>query len=440
MASIIKLKRNTSAGQVPSNGALEQGELAINLADKKLFSSSNGTDVIQISGDAYAIGTVTDTDGATIKLTGTGNAANTNVVLTGANGIGITSNDSGAITITANTVDVDFGTSANVSSANLSVATGANTDVVKIVGDDHIVVAGTNTSHISVKLTNAVSVASVQTSGNTVVGGDADIAGEVNAASAAIVGAATVGTTLGVTGVITAGNDVDITGEVNAASAAIVGAATVGTTLGVTGVITAGNDVDITGEVNAASAAIVGAATVGTTLGVTGVGTFGNDVDITGEVNAASAAIVGAATVGTTLGVTGVITAGSDVDITGEVNAASAAITGAATVGGQLTVSGNLVVSGTTTTVSSTTVEINDNLIKLAANQTGTDDDLVDTGLYMTFDDSDTQKYSGLFRDKSNSNKAFVFVEGITGEPGNEVSYSASNLAYIEAIIDGGTY
>lgn len=270
MASIIKLKRNTGAGQVPSDGALQQGELAINLADKKLFSSSNGTDVIQISGDAYSIGTVADTDGATIKLTGTGNAANTNVVLTGANGIGVTSDGSGAITITANTVDVDLATSANVSSANLVLTGGGETETIKIVGDDHIVVAGTNTSHISVKLSNAVSVASLQTSGNTVVGGDVDITGEVNAASAAIVGAATVGTTLGVTGVITAGNDVDITGEVNAASAAIVGAATVGTTLGVTGVGTFGNDVDITGEVNAASAAIVGAATVGGNLTVTG--------------------------------------------------------------------------------------------------------------------------------------------------------------------------
>ena len=52
----------------------------------------------------------------------------------------------------------------------------------------------------------------------------------------------------------------------------------------------------------------------------------------------------------------------------------------------------------------------------------------------------DTQKYSGMFRDQSHSSKAFVFVEGITGEPGTTVTYTASNLAHIEAIIDGGTY
>ena len=106
MASVIKLKRNNSAGVSPSGGDLQAGELAINLADKKLFSSTNGSDVIQISGDAYELGTVADTDGATVKLTGTGNASNTQVVFTGANGIGVTSDGSGAITITANTVDV----------------------------------------------------------------------------------------------------------------------------------------------------------------------------------------------------------------------------------------------------------------------------------------------------------------------------------------------
>ena len=51
MASVIKLKRNSTAGEVPSSGALQAGELAINLADKKLFSSTDGSDIINVSGD-----------------------------------------------------------------------------------------------------------------------------------------------------------------------------------------------------------------------------------------------------------------------------------------------------------------------------------------------------------------------------------------------------
>ena len=111
-----------------------------------------------------------------------------------------------------------------------------------------------------------------------------------------------------------------------------------------------------------------------------------------------------------------------------------------AVVGGDLTVSGNLTVSGTQTVVSSSTVALSDSMLKLAKDQTGTDTDAVDIGFYGVFDAGGTDKYSGLFRDQSDSNKKFVLVEGITTEPSTTVSYSASNLAYFEAIIDGGTY
>ena len=192
-------------------------------------------------------------------------------------------------------------------------------------------------------------------------------------------------------------------------------------------------------------------------LSVTGVGTFsGNvsashviasgDVDITGEVNAATGAIVGAISIG------GNTTIGGDADITGEVNAASAAIGGAtisaaADIGARdLTLSGNLTVQGTTTTVQSTTVNINDNMLSLADNQTATDTDAVDIGFYGTFDAGGTDKYSGVFRDQNHAAKAFVFVEGITAEPGGTVTYNAANssssgsLATIDAVIDGGSY
>ena len=119
MASIIKLKRSSTGSAVPANSSLQAGELAINLADKKLYSANATGHTIQLSGDDFTVGTVADTDGATIKLTGTGNGSNSTVVLTGANGIGITSDGSGAITVTANTIDVDLATVANTSSANL---------------------------------------------------------------------------------------------------------------------------------------------------------------------------------------------------------------------------------------------------------------------------------------------------------------------------------
>jgi len=408
MASIIKLKRNTSSGQVPSGGALQQGELAINLADKKLFSSSDGSDIIQISGDSYDLDTIANTTSGTIKLTGTGNAANSFVNITGANGIGIESNGSGAITITANTVDVDFATGANTTSANLSVATGANTDVVKIVGDDHIVVAGTNTSHISVKLTNAVSVASVQTSGNTVVGGDADITGEVNAASAAIRGAAVVTTTL-------AAGNTTLTGFINVSTTSqLDGLITGGAGLDLTGIANVSSDVNVGGDLD-----VTGAANVAGNFGVDGV------VDIDDTTNSASTSTGSLVTAGG-VGIAKSVQIGENLTVGQDIGARN------------ITLSGNLTVQGTTTTVESTTVTINDNLLSLADNQT--DADAVDIGFYGTFDDSGTDKYSAFFRDQNHTNKAFVVLEGITTEPGSTITYSASDLGQLDAVIDGGTY
>jgi len=410
MASVIKLKRNTSSGQVPSSGALQQGELAINLADKKLFSSTDGSDIIQISGDAYDLDTIANTTSGTIKLTGTGNAANSFVNITGANGIGITSTDAGAITITANTVDVDFATGANTTSANLSVASGANTDIVKIVGDDHIVVAGTNTSHISVKLTNAVSVASVQTSGNTVVGGDADITGEVNAASAAIRGAAVVTTTL-------AAGNTTLTGFINVSTTSqLDGLITGGAGLDLTGIANVSSDVNVGGDLD-----VTGAANVAGNFGVDGV------VDIDDATNSASTSTGSLVTAGG-VGIAKSVQIGEDLTVAQDIGARN------------LTLSGNLTVSGTTTTVESTTVTINDNMLSLADNQTGTGIDAVDIGFYGTFDEGGTDKHSAFFRDQDHANKAFVILEGITTEPGSTITYSASDLGQLDAVIDGGTY
>ena len=77
MAAVIKLKRSNTGGSAPSGGTLQAGELALNTADRKLFSSTNGSDIITISGDRYNIDTtaVTHTGGgATIRLTKDGAA------------------------------------------------------------------------------------------------------------------------------------------------------------------------------------------------------------------------------------------------------------------------------------------------------------------------------------------------------------------------------
>tara|TARA_B100000900_G_scaffold415854_1_gene447534 strand:+ start:32331 stop:33818 length:1488 start_codon:yes stop_codon:yes gene_type:complete len=491
--ALIKLRRGSGA---PADGTLTEGELAIDISAKKLYSANATGNSFTLSGDQYNLTSTSNATHGIVNLNVDNTSlSNDQIQFVGSGGITVSGNST-VIDIQQTETDYDISAGGTSSTGTLVLGGDADADTITITGNNGLVVTNTSTTALLVENKGSQHVVTVVSDGGNKYAIDGttqqklrlvpgviywfDQSDGTNNGHPLAFGTAANGSEVsqgtasgfkiyeqvgspGNAGAYTRvqleqdapnhlyyfceihsgmGSDVYVQPDNLYSNATHVVATQ---PLNVTGVgtfsgnvsashVIASGDVDITGEVNAASAAIVGAATVGSTLGVTSTITAGADVDITGEVNAASAAIVGAASIGSTL------TAGADVDITGEVNAASAAIVGAATVGGVLTVSGNLIVSGTTTTVSSTTVEINDNLIKLAANQTATDADLVDTGLYMTFDDSDTQKFSGMFRDKSNSNKAFVFIEGITGEPGNEVSYTASNLAYIEAIIDGGTY
>ena len=478
MASVIKLKRNTSAGQVPSSGALQQGELAINLADKKLFSSSDGSDIIQISGDAYEVNTVANTTSGSVKLTGTGNATNSQVNIIGANGIGVTSNSTGVF-VTANTVDVDFATAANTSSANLVVGTGSGDDVVKLSGNNGLVVAATNTTNIVVENKGSQHTVTVNGSSKFVIDGTAqqdlrlvpgviywfDQSDNSNSNHPLAFGTAANGSevsqgtasgftiyeqvgTAGSAGAYTRvqlqqdapnhlyyfcenhsgmGADVYVqpdnlygnaTHTVATQQLDVAGNTNLGDSLTVAdGLTISASGATITGAVD-----ITGAANVSSTLGVDGV------VDIDDSTNSTSNTTGSLITAGGA-GIAKSVTIGENLRVHGN-----------ETLDGNMTITGTLTVNGGTTTVESTTVTINDNMLSLADNQTGTDTDAVDVGFYTTFDEGGTDKHSAFFRDQSHANKAFVVLEGITTEPGSTISYSASDLGQLDAVIDGGTY
>jgi len=54
----IQFKRKTTAAGAPAGGSLLAGELAFNTFDQKIYTSSNGTDIIELAGNA-GVGTVT---------------------------------------------------------------------------------------------------------------------------------------------------------------------------------------------------------------------------------------------------------------------------------------------------------------------------------------------------------------------------------------------
>ena len=156
----------------------------------------------------------------------------------------------------------------------------ANTTLVKVedAGSSANMTADGFISGISVINTTSVAVGA-----NVIANSSAFFVG--NSTVNTVVSSVTVTTdgTLDVLGVSTLRDDVDITGEVNAASAAIVGSATIGTTLGVTGAATFSNTIAVTNTGTFSNTlSVTGAATFSNTIAVTNTGTFSNTLNVTG--------------------------------------------------------------------------------------------------------------------------------------------------------------
>jgi hypothetical protein len=56
MATTIVLKNSSTAGSVPTTGQLVQGEVAVNVTDRKLFTKTSTGTVVEIGGGARGTG------------------------------------------------------------------------------------------------------------------------------------------------------------------------------------------------------------------------------------------------------------------------------------------------------------------------------------------------------------------------------------------------
>jgi hypothetical protein len=135
-----------------------------------------------------------------------------------------------------------------------------------------------------------------------------------------VTGAATFGSTVTATGLVSANGGLAVTGTSSHS-----GAATFGSTLAATGLVSANGGLAVTGNASVSGTATLGAASVTGTLGVTG------------------------ATTVSTLAASGLVSANAGLAVTGAASVSGTATLGAATITGAATVGGTLGVTGATT-------------------------------------------------------------------------------------------
>jgi len=413
MASIIKIKRNSTQGQTPSS--LEVGEIAVNLFDRKLFVG-NTTGVTAIGGEDFRFTTSDPTAGAGayLKLLGETVLSTNSVLLESGDGVSVTRQSNGTITFA-----VDSGAITNPQLLNdhieISGNTGTNIDVG--LGQVFNVVSGDGTG-----VTTAVSANTI-----TISGTDATTTSKGVASFSA--------TNFDVSSGAVSAKDITLSGDSGSAAATIGETFTISGTVGeietsATGTtVTIGlpDDVTVAGQLNVSENVVAtGNVEVGGILDVTGATTL-STLDVSGAVNlndttTSTDTTTGALIVDGGVGVAENLNVGGDLRVTGDT-----------------VIDGNLTVEGALTYISTSTVQADDSMFKLAANNVA---DTVDTGIYAKYvvSGNSAVQFAGYFRDASDG--VFKFYTGLDDEPTQTVNTSDTGygLAQVDAIIDGGTF
>jgi hypothetical protein len=106
MATIVT-KNSSTASAVPTTSDLVQGELAVNVADKRIFTENASTQIVELGTNPSTITTATAT--VTGTLTANGTFASSNAVLTGGTVNGVVIGGSTPLAITGTTVTANTG-------------------------------------------------------------------------------------------------------------------------------------------------------------------------------------------------------------------------------------------------------------------------------------------------------------------------------------------
>jgi hypothetical protein len=448
MASIIKLKRKSNAAGAP--GSLQEGEIAVNLFSRKLYVG-NSTGVTAVGGEVFSVTSqdVTTTgDGAYIKVNG--ETSSNSVALLAGEGLDVTLEANGSITFGGEDATTSNKGIASFSSDNFSVSSGAVTIKDGGVVNAELANKTITNAKIADGTLSSTQIASKGISANSIADGTITSA-QISAGgiTANAIGNDSVALGTKTTGnyvsTISAGNNSVVVSGSGSETATVtvslgdnIGANTSGTAATATALATARNigvnlNGDVTGYANAnfdgTGNILVDVTTTYNNDVVLGTDTSGNYVaTISGTANEIEVSGSGSETAAVTIGLPNDVTIGQDLTVTRDL-----------TVTGDATIDGNLTVEGAVTYISSSTVNVDDSMLKLSANNAG---DTVDTGVYGKYvvSGNSAVQYAGYFRDAGDG--TFKFYTGLDVEPTTTVDTTDTGygLAQVDAIIDGGTY
>ena len=220
------------------------------------------------------------------------------------------------------------------------------------------------------------------------ISGNIDIDGTTNLDAVDIDGAVDMASNLTLAGNADFNGNLDVDGTSNLDAVDIDGAVDMASSLTLAGNADFNGDLDVDGTTNLDVVDIDGAVDMATTLTLAGNADFNGDLDVDGTTNLDATNVVGA------LGVTGSATV-DNLSLDGNtVTTSSGNLTidsagGTTTINDACVISGNLTVNGTTTTINSTTVSIDDKNFQVA---TGAADDAAADGAGFTVDSGDGDK------------------------------------------------
>ena len=218
---------------------------------------------------------------------------------------------------------------------------------------------------------------------------------------------------------------------------------------GAAGIDLAG-DIDVDGTANLDIVDIDGAVDMATTLTLGGNADFNGDLDVDGTANLDNTDIDGTFAVdGTTISLDATTSLNIDNSNTSNGITIATATSGVpisighstseTTINDNLTVTGDFTVSGTSTTIDSTTVAVADAMFKLAKDQ-GTSADALDFGFYGQYGVGGTAKYAGIFRDLSATGDPFTFFDTLEAEPGTTVNTGGTGYDLADIAAGGATF